>query len=115
MSAMVKHFWPVIDNDLPAKQLGRCFYCGEKLGAEHLPRCAIRRRTVVVQIDRALEVIVWMPEEWSITDIMEHYRGPGVAFLWSSLESLNGMQGRAVTGVREATFDDEESLPECPD
>lgn len=112
---MLKHFWPVIDNDLPAKQAGRCFYCGERLGAEHRPRCSIRRRTIVVEVDRMLEVIVWMPEDWSISDIAEHYSGPGLAFLWSSLERLNGHRGQKVTGIREATFDDEESLPECPE
>lgn len=109
---MRKHFWPVIEADLRPAQKGRCRHCGEKLGAEHRPQCKIRRRTVVVEVDAAFEVIVWQPEDWTLEMIAAHYLGAGLTPFLSCLEKQDGRVGKMVTNVREATLLDEEHLPE---
>ena len=54
----------------PAGKPEECFYCHEKLGAEHKPDCVIRNRTVKVRM--TLDLVVAKPESWSEEQIEFH-------------------------------------------
>ncbi|MGV3483166.1 MAG: hypothetical protein ACO1RT_01975 [Planctomycetaceae bacterium] len=129
---MLKHFWPVIQADVGHgccdNQDGcdnrcgcddHCCYCGASLGAEHLPKCSIRQRTVVVELDHEIELIAWFPEAWSLDLVSEYYKG-GVQLDLTSWLPGDGEQPApsrcmTVTDIREATDEDEERLLEWPE
>ena len=116
---MLKHFWPVIQADLRHSCWdSHCCYCGERLGAEHQPNCSIRQRTVVVELDREIELIAWFPEAWALDLVGEYYKGGVHLDLTALSPGLEGQRAASqcmlVTNVREATDEDEERLLEWP-
>ena len=116
---MLYHFWPVTQSDVRESCWdGHCCYCGEQLGGEHRPQCAIRQRTVVVEIDKELQLIAWFPEAWTLDMVAEYFNGGldhEFAILMPGLDNHQpASQCLVVTSVREATNEDEESLPEWP-
>ena len=46
----------------PAGDSGECFYCQQKLGAQHAPGCVILQRYVVVRME--VEYVVPVPRDW---------------------------------------------------
>ena len=116
---MLKHFWPVTQADIKHSCWdSHCGYCGEKLGAEHQPKCSIRQRTVVVELDTQIELLAWFPEAWGLELIREYYKGGVDLDLTALSPDLYGRQPASacmtVTNIREATDEDEERLPEWP-
>lgn len=116
---MIKHFWPVIQADeRHGCRDSRCCYCGERLGAEHQPKCSVRQRTVMVELDQEIELIAWFPEAWPLPLVDEYCKGRihlDLTFLFPDLgEQQAASQCMLVTNIREATDEDEERLPEWP-
>ena len=116
---MFKHFWPVTRADVKRGSWdSHCGYCEAKLGTEHRPKCSIRQRTVVVELDHEVELIAWFPEAWPLEIVGVYYQGgvdPNLALLCPGLDGHRpASQSMIVTNLREATAEDEESLPEWP-
>lgn len=55
----------------PAGQADECFYCKQKIGADHKPDCVCRKKTVVVRLE--LEIAIAVPEDWDTRDIEFFY------------------------------------------
>jgi hypothetical protein len=115
---MKRSNWLVADYGIrPAGKPDECFYCNRKIATEHAEGCVVRNRTVVIKVE--MEVIVEVPEDWTVgnidfkynessscsdnllEEIVEHYcteEGSGIC----------ACPFTSVTFLREATVEDEE-------
>lgn len=60
---MKRDHWIVGDHGIrPSGKPDQCFYCGQPRGNEHLAKCCLRRRTVVVEV--TITLIRSVPEFW---------------------------------------------------
>lgn len=59
------------DGSTPEKPLERCLYCAAAVGSEHEPRCAMRRRTVVLRAE--VDYVCEIPEHWTAGDTDAFY------------------------------------------
>lgn len=59
--------WPVESEGIRSAS-DACFYCGEPKGGQHLEKCVIRKRTVV--IDFTIRMVVAEPEDhlWKVIE-----------------------------------------------
>lgn len=97
----------------PAGKPDECFYCQRKLGEEHLSRCVLRSRTVVVRV--TIEMVRQVPDDWTAEDIEFHINDSSwcadniVDDLTRFTERGEGCLCRHLSAeyVREATAEDE--------
>lgn len=54
----------------PARMDGRCFYCSQSIGAEHLPDCVLIRKKAIVEMTVSYEIDV--PNGWDEEQVRFH-------------------------------------------
>lgn len=111
----------------PAGPPDKCFYCGHVVGG-HSPGCVCLVRSVVLRLKMELDVVVDVPEDWSV-ELIEFQRNDGTRCADTDIEALLAWRdkhteedGAAIEGpcfcgateyeyVREATPQDHMDLP----
>ena len=67
---MIKHETDIVKSDPSRNSLDKCFYCQEKVGAEHKLDCIMRDKTVVVKM--SFSFVKTVPQHWEEDNIEFH-------------------------------------------
>lgn len=116
--------WPVKKFSVrPAGKPAQCFYCKAPLGSQHIPKCNIRQRTVVIEL--RMDLVVDVPEDWDNDQIKFFFNGEGSNCQSNLLDNITDLRERMDQAppdvgrhcfcgiidtqyVREATTEDED-------